>query len=287
MDIKLVVDSGSDITQLEAESFGVEVIPMSVNDGEKEYRDGVDLMPEEIYRRMTEGDVFKTSQIAVQTYIDHFEKYAVDKIPMIYLSLSSGLSKTIESAALAGRMLKEKYPDFTLTIVDSLAATNGILLMAKAFHDKKDTFQSLEDGVVFLEHLRKKVVHLYSVNDLKYLYRGGRLSKLSFLVGGALNIKPILYVDETGHLKPLMKTRGVKNLVTKMVDVFEKDMKGRDLSKAYVAIQMGMNQELRDLLEQELKARLGDFPIVRNRLGATIGAHTGPEFVGLYYLKTE
>lgn len=287
MDIKLVLDSGSDITQKEAELYDVEVIPMSVNDGEREYRDGVDLMPDEIYRRMAAGDVFKTSQIAVATYIEYFEKYAKEKIPMIYLSLSSGLSKTIESAALAGRMLKETYPDFELTIVDSLGATNGILLMAKAFKDHKGNFQSLQDGIDFLEDLRKKVVHLYSVNDLKYLYRGGRLSKLSFLVGGALNIKPILHVDETGHLKSLMKARGVKNLISKIVDTFEADMKGTDLSKAYVAIQMAMNADLRDLLEQELKVRFGEFPLIRNQLGATIGAHIGPEFVGLYYLKTE
>ncbi len=287
MDIKLVVDSGSDITQQEAASYGVEVIPMSVNDGDREYRDGVDLMPDEIYRRMAAGDVFKTSQIAVATYMEYFEKYAKEKTPMIYLSLSSGLSKTVESAALAGRMLKETYSDFDLTIVDSLGATDGILLLAKAFEDHKEKFQCLQDGVDFLEDLRTKVVHLYSVNDLKYLYRGGRLSKLSFLVGGALNVKPILHVDETGHLKSLMKVRGVKSLISKMVDIFENDMKSINLSKAYVAVQMAMNADLRDLLEQELKTRFGDFPLIRNQLGATIGAHIGPEFVGLYYLKTE
>lgn len=285
MDIKIVVDSGGDITQEMGKEWGVEVLPILVNDGEREYRDGIDIFPDDFYRRMVQGTVFRTSQIAQDTYVSCFSKYAEAGQPMIYFSLSSALSKTYESAVLAATIVRERYPEARIAVLDSRSATDGIVLCIRAFLDAKKDWANLDEAVDYLENLRSRTVHICSVNDLQYLYRGGRLSKIGFLVGGALNIKPIIHMNDRGELKSLAKVRGFRGVISKMSDIFEEDMKGKDLSKAYIALEMATNPELCAELEEELERRFGKLNYFRNQLGATIGAHIGPEFVGLFYIK--
>ncbi len=287
MDIKIVVDSGGDITQEMGREWGVEVLPILVNDGEREYRDGVDIFPDEFYERMVQGTVFRTSQIAQETYVSCFSKYAETGQPMLYYSLSSALSKTCESAQVAADIVRERYPGAKIAVLDSRTATDGIILCVRAFLDAKKEWANLEEAVRYLEDLRSRTVQICSVNDLKYLYRGGRLSKIGFLVGGALNIKPIIHVNDKGELKSFAKARGFRGVVSKMADIFEEDMKGRDLSDAYIALEMATNAELCAELEAELERRFGKLKYFRNQLGATIGAHIGPDFVGLFYIKPE
>ncbi|NLM05937.1 MAG: DegV family protein [Tissierellia bacterium] len=285
MDYKIVVDTGGDFTQELVEELGLEVLPIMIMDDKKEYRDGIDIFPEEFFKRMKEGTVFKTAQIPLYTYLECFKKYAERGEKVICIVLSSGLTSAIETAKLAANAVREEYPDFDISLVDSKAATGGIILIVKELLRRKEEFPKKEDAVRYLEFLTSRIRHLFIVDDLQYLYRGGRLSKLGFVVGGALNVKPLLTITEEGELKSFQKARGTKAAISKIVDTFDKDMEGIDFKESLISLLYGADKDLVNILEEELSKRHGDLNLMISQLGPTIGAHIGPEFTALNYLK--
>lgn len=285
MDYKIVVDTGGDFSREIAEELGVEVLPIMITDDKNEYRDGIDIFPDELYKRMKEGTVFKTSQIPLYTYLECFKKYAERGEKVICVVLSSGLTSTIKTAHLAVNTIREEHPDFDISLIDSKAATGGIVLLVKELLRRKEEFSKKEDAARYLEFLTTRIKHLFIVDDLKYLYRGGRLSKLSFVVGGALNVKPLLQINEEGELRSFQKTRGTKAAISKLVDTFDKDMEGIDFKDSLISLVYGADMELMNLLEDELLKRHGQLNFLKTQLAATVGAHTGPEFTALIYLR--
>lgn len=283
MEFKIVVDSGGDITQEMGEKLGIEVIPMMVIDGDKEYKDGVDILPDVMYEQMIDGTVFTTSQISVTSYMESFKKYALNHERVLYIGLSSGISDTFQAASVAAGNMKEEFPGFEIELVDSLSATMGMYILALETLKRMEKFSTLSEAKAFVEYMRGNIKHIFSVDDLQFLYRGGRLSKLSFLVGGALNIKPILSINKNGKLESIHKVRGVKAATAKLVELFKANKKD-SISNSEVVVLHGYTTGFADSLIDEMKKDYPDFNPYRGQLGCTIGAHTGPWFAALIFL---
>lgn len=282
MAVKILADSACDLPLSFFDEYQVELLPLKVLIEEEEYEDLVTIQPNTVYEAIRAGKVPKTSQVSPTRFESVFTELAKQKQEAIYIAFSSELSGTYQTAVMILDQVKENYPDFQLTIVDTKCASLGYGLVVKeaailaADHHSKD--EILSTIQFFTSHME----HLFSVDDLDYLAKGGRLSKASAFLGGLLNIKPLLNV-ENGKLVPLEKLRGKKKLLRRMVEVMKE--RGNSISKQSIGISHADDEEtaleLKTLIEQELNPQ----EIVISSIGAVIGAHTGPGTIALFFLN--
>ncbi|SDB41247.1 DegV family protein [Butyrivibrio sp. INlla16] len=251
----------------------------------KPYLDDGEFPIEDFYNAMAKGAMTKTSQINVDEYINHFTPFLEEGKDIIHLTLSSGISGTINSANIAADELREKYPERKIYIIDSLAASSGYGLLMDTIADKRDagmTIDELKNWV--LEH-RLELNHWFFTTDLTYLVRGGRVSKAAGWFGGALKICPLLNVDNQGRLIARQKLRGkpavIKACAKKML---ENALYGDKYNgKCYIS-QSACRGDA-DQLIKEVEALI---PGVKGRIevydiGTTIGSHTGPGTIALFF----
>lgn len=239
----------------------------------------------DFYKRMAEGEMTKTSQINAEEYKEFFEAFLEDGKDVIHLSLSSGISGTVNSARIAKEELEEKYPDRKIYVVDSLAASSGYGLLMDKLADLRDEGYTIEElNEWALEH-RLELNHWFFSTDLQYYVRGGRISKAAGFLGGMLNICPLLNVDEEGKLIPRKKCRGEKKASAEIVEkmkTYAKD--GLDYAdKCYIS-----NSAFPDCAQKVAKDIENIFPRLKGKveidnIGTTIGAHTGPGTVALFF----
>ncbi|XBO86978.1 DegV family protein [Bacillus licheniformis] len=205
MNVHLLADSAADLPKSFYDEHRISFIPLRVLLDEKEYDDLLTIQPLDVYEAMREGKAPKTSQPSMMRFKNAFSELANENKPALYIAFSSELSGTYQTAVMAANEVKEEFPDFDLRIIDSKCASLGYGLAVK--HALKlatngNTIQEIESSVKdFCEHLE----HIFTVDDLTYLARGGRISKASAFVGGLLNIKPLLHVED-GKLVPLEKS---------------------------------------------------------------------------------
>lgn len=281
MKIKILTDSACDILKEDQEKLNIEIMPVYVTRDEENYRDGIDITPAEVYEQMRAGTVFKTSQIPYGDFYQRFEELILLDQPFIYLAFSSGLSGTYQAAALAERDLKEKYPQAVFKVFDTKAVCYGLGLMVYQAGLAAQKGESIEEISKRIEYYIKHIKHVFTVTDLSYLYRGGRLNKSTAIIGNMLHINPLLDVSEAGELRQIDKVRGDKKLLKEMVEYLEKN--GRDLEDQTIGISHADNPELMEAFVKMAGKRLktDKFKIVT--LGATVGTHSGPGTLAVFF----
>ncbi len=226
------------------------------------------------YNGQRNGDLTRTSQISPQVYMDVFTPVLREGKDILYLALSSGLSSTYQSSCLAAGQLKEQFPEREIVCVDSLAATGGMgLLLEAAVQNRKEGMAPAENGK-WLEENRLKVCHWFMVEDLMYLKRGGRVSAATAVVGSALNIRPVLKIEEDGTLKNFAKARGTKRALNSLVDYYEAAGDKKPGERIYIL--HADSQENAEYLEEKVKQINPQCSVTKMMLSPIIGAHTGP-----------
>ncbi|MEJ9237178.1 DegV family protein, partial [Bacillus cereus] len=244
--------------------------------------DGVTLESVTLLQKMREGAVYRTSLPSLETFQEKFVSYAKEGNPCIYLAFSSELSGTYQSSVVIKEEVKETYADLDLEIIDTKCASLGQgLVVLEAAKMAKDG-ASKEDILNRVAFLMNHMEHIFTVADLQYLVRGGRLSKVAGFIGGLLNIKPILNVEE-GKLVPLEKVRGKKKVLSRIVDIMEE--RGKDLKGQTIGITHGDDLETAEALKLLITERFGCEVFIVNTIGAAIGAHTGPGVITLFFLN--
>lgn len=244
---------------------------------------------DKFYAAMTNGADTKTSQINVDEFIEYFEPFLQDGKDILHLSLSSGISGVVNSAMVARDTLSEKYPDRTIYILDSLAASSGYGLLMDKLADLRDGGMGIDELYQWAEDNRLKLNHWFFSTDLTFFIKGGRVSKTAGFVGGMLNICPLLNVDYQGKLIPRYKIRTKRKVIQTIVDKMEECLdEGRDYSgKCYIS-QSACYEDARavaDLIEERFPNL--DGKVLINSIGTTIGAHTGPGTVAVFYWGKE
>ncbi|KAA6453343.1 DegV family protein [Bacillus swezeyi] len=280
MTVHLLADSAADLPKSFYDDHHISFIPLRVLLDEKEYDDLLTIQPLDVYEAMRNGKAPKTSQPSLKLMKDTFSELAEQNKPALYIAFSSELSGTYQTAVMAANEVKEEFPDFDLRIIDSKCASLGYGLAVKhalTLATNGNTIQEIEPSVKnFCEHLE----HIFTVDDLTYLARGGRISKASAFVGGLLNIKPLLHVED-GKLVPLEKIRGKKKLLRRIIELMKE--RSLDLSEQTIGISHGDDAETAEEIKGLIEAEFQPKEIVVNMIGSAVGAHAGPGTLAIFF----
>lgn len=285
MSIKIYTDSAADLPKEIAEQYGIEVIPLLVYLGEQEFRDGETIEPKEIFQGMREGKVYKTAQVPLQYFREAFLASAKQNETCVYVGFSSGLSGTYQSAVLARNEIVEEFPTFVLETIDTKCASIGFGLVVLKAAQLAQEGHSIDDIVKTVRFYSDHMEHIFTVDNLEYLYRGGRVSRTAAFIGGLLNIKPVLHVNEEGKLIPLEKIRGRRKVLDRMVAIMEE--KGVGLDKQLIGISHGDDLETAETLASMIRERFGIESFLISQVGGAVGAHSGPGTIALFFLDAE
>lgn len=238
----------------------------------------------EFYRLMREeGKMPTTSQVNPEQYKEYFTEFLKENKNLLYISFSSGLSGSCSNALLAAQELMEEKENCKIIVVDSKCASMGEGLFVHKAVQKKNQGSSLEETAEYLRELVPHLTHVFTVDDLNHLYRGGRVSKTTAIIGTIAGIKPILHVDDEGHLIPLSKTRGRKKSLSKLVDYMEEKTEGTIGRNDIIFISHGDALEDARFVQEEIERRFGIHEFLINHIGPTIGAHSGPGTIALFF----
>ena len=255
--------------------------------GDREYMDdlGESVPPAELYRRMVAGEDTKTSQVSVAEYEALFEKNLREGKDILHVTLSTGISGTYNSACVARDNLSERYPDRKIYVVDSLGASSGYGLIMETLADLRDAGMGIDELHQWIESHKLELHHWFFSTDLTFYIRGGRISKTAGFIGSVMGICPLLNMDNEGKLIPREKIRTKKKVIRKIVDKMEENARdGLDYSGKCFLSQSECMEDAREvaaLVEErfpKLDGKVQIFPI-----GATIGSHTGPGTIALFF----
>ncbi|MCM1535956.1 MAG: DegV family protein [Clostridium sp.] len=278
----IITDSASDVSQKIKEEYGLYVMPTPVTIDGVDYFDEETIFPDEFYELQAGGHDIKTYHISQFMFEEHFRPYAQRGDEVLYICFSTGIAGTFQAANLALDEIKEEFPDFQMTIIDSKCASMGYgLVVERLLKMQKNGAPKeliLEAAHFFCEHM----VHIITVPELEYLFKGGRLSRSSFMAGTMLDIKPIIMVDENGSLKATEKVRGWKKAQKRLIELVGE--KGKDLDKQVIAACYGTDRASYDALTAQIRERYHVKDILDGRIGCAIGAHTGPGIVAVVCL---
>lgn len=284
MAIKILSDSGCDLPKEIIEEYDIDILPIIVIKDDKEYLDGVTIQPKEVYDGMRKGDIFKTAQIPLNAFTDKFLEYAKNGDSVIYLAFSSGLSGTYQTSLLAKESILDQYPDFDLEILDTKAASGGFGLIvyhiAKMAKEGRTKEEILKAAKFYIENIE----HIFTVDDIEYLFRGGRVTRTQAFLGGLLNIKPVLTVID-GKLVPLEKVRGKNKVYKTMLNFMREKAKEANLKDQLICITHGDDLDGAMKLKEMIQKEFGCESFLMNMVGAAIGAHSGPGTLTIFFFK--
>lgn len=250
---------------------------------------GLSMPLDSFYQAMANGADTRTSQVNMEEYEEYFETFLKQGKDVLHLTLSSGISGTVNSARLAADHLMEKYPERRVNVVDSLAASSGYGLLMDELADRRDEGMSLDEITAWAESHKHLVHHWFFSTDLTFYIKGGRVSKTAGFFGQMLGICPLLNVDFEGRLIPRAKIRGKKKVIREIVQRMEQHAQnGHDYNgKCYISNSACQDdaQAVAALVEETFPALRGKVEI--NSIGTTIGSHTGPGTVALFFFGDE
>ena len=284
----LITDSSADLSQEMVQELGVTVLPLSFTIQGKTYRNYPDNREMDLplfYDMLRAGELATTSAVNVAEYTQAMEPILQEGKDVLILAFSSGLSSTYQASVLAAGELREKYPDRKIYTVDTLCASlgQGLLVYLAAQEQRKG--KSIEEVRDWAEETKLHLCHQFTVDDLHFLKRGGRISATTAVVGSMLQIKPVLHVDNEGHLINIGKARGRAASLKALVDKMEQT--AIDPGDQTVFISHGDCLEDAQMVAQMVRDRFGTQDIRINFVGPVIGAHSGPGTLALFYLGTE
>ena len=280
----LITDSACDILPEKLQEWKVELIrlPYLFTDDGKELLDN-DQPMKEFYNEMRGGRVAKTSGVNENTFVTVFTAFLEEGKDILYLAFSSGLSVTCENGKKVAAQLAEKYPDRTIRVVDSLCASAGQGLFVYLAAQNRDRGMDVNENADAMENDKLHICHWFTVEDLKYLKRGGRVSAATALLGTALNVKPVLHVDNEGHLIKMTQVHGRKKSIRRMAEMLGETI----LEDTPVFISHGDCLEDAELLAKILKEEYGRETNLITGIGSVIGAHSGPGTLALFFRGRE
>ena len=279
----LVTDSACDLAPALLEQWDIRLIRMPflfTDDGVA--RQDLELPLKDFYRQMREGRVAKTSAINEDAYYQMFTPILEEGKDILYLAFSSGLSVTCENSKKVAADLSSRYPERTIRSVDSLAASAGEGLFVYLAKMNREQGMTLEENAASLEKEIHHVCHWFTVEDLKYLKRGGRISTATALLGTALNVKPVLHVDDEGHLIKMSQTHGRKKSIRTMAAHLGEAI--REGSPVFISNADCMEDA--EFLKKILKEEYGVETTLISEIGSVIGAHSGPWTQALFFMGT-
>ncbi|MBQ5328375.1 MAG: DegV family protein [Oscillospiraceae bacterium] len=279
--------STADLSKEHFESRNIEYICFHYKLNGVDYPDdlGQSIPFEEFYKRMDSGEETQTSQINVTEYLEYFTKFLSEGKDILHLTLSSGISGSYNSAINAAKIAKERFPERKIYVIDSLAASSGYGLLMDKLADLRDGGMDIEELKNWAEENKLNLHHWFFSSDLKFFIKGGRVSKTSGTIGTILGICPLLNVDKEGHLIARAKIRSKKKVIQEIVKRMEENAEG-GLSysgKCYICQSACLDDanEVAKLVEERFKNLNGNVMI--NYIGTTIGSHTGPGTVALFF----
>ncbi|WP_017185449.1 DegV family protein [Alkalibacillus haloalkaliphilus] len=281
MSVKLIVDSGSDLPKDILEQHDIDIVSLIVHLDGQDYYDRDTIDSQKVYDAMREGSAPKTAQATPDTFYDVFKQYTDEGRPVIYLAFSSELSGTYQSAMIAKQQIEDDNESAEIYIIDTRAASMGHGLVAYHTAEAIANGGSVQDILDTANFYVNHMVHVFTVDDLEYLQRGGRVSKAQAFVGGMLKIKPLLHVED-GKLVPLEKVRGSKKVIGRMVDLAGE--RGNSLDQQTIAITHGDDEETAQKLADKLKEVYSPQDVIIHQIGSAIGAHAGPGTIALFFL---
>ena len=283
MAYKIFSDTGSNYTDEMAKEKNVTIVPLSFFINGKEYKNSNKQIMEEVYAALRRKEKVTTGSASVYAFEEAFTAELEKGNDILYLAFSSGLSGTYANAVAAREELLEKFPDRKIIIVDSLCAALGQGLLLTYACEFRDMGETIEDVANFLETNKLRLSHLFTVDEMFYLYRGGRISRTTYLVARFASIKPIMHVDDDGHLTAIGKTIGRKSALKKMVEKVVETIE--DPEKQYVYIVHGDCKEEAEWVRDELAKMFTPKEFFIDYLCPMIGAHSGPGTLAIFYLS--
>lgn len=284
MSIKIITDSAVDLPSEIINKYDIKLVPFLVHLGEKEYLDGKTIAPVDIFNGMREGKVYKTAQVPPSRFRKIFSEYAKTEDSYIYIAFSSKLSGTYQSAVLTKNQMLEDYPGLDIEILDTKCASTGMGLIVYKAAQMVRVGKEKSEIIEMINFYSRYMEHIFTVDDLEYLYRGGRVSRATAFVGGLLNIKPVLGIKD-GELVSITKVRGRKKLFKKMMDLM--DERGTNLVNQIIGISHGDDPEGAETLKKMIKEKFGSKKFIINNIGGAIGAHAGPNTLAIFFLNKQ
>jgi len=282
-DYIIFTDSCCDIAPAMLAQWGVPYADMTFSfDGEDREYIGTDISTKEFYDRMRQGAHPRTAAINADTFVRAFTKYLEEGKDILYLAFSSGLSTTINSAHMAADELKESYPDRSIVIVDTLAASAGLGLMVYMAVEKKKEGASIEENAAYIESLIPHHCIWFTVDDLEYLKRGGRVSPLVAFAGSVLGIKPVLQMDDEGHLIKVSTARGRNKAIEALADKYT-ELSFEDKNTPVFISHADCEEDAKQLAAIIAK-RHGVKATLITQIGPVIGSHSGPGTIALFFI---
>lgn len=280
MTVHIIADSASDLNKEDFSSLGITRVSLSVILDDQTYLDGENIEPIYVYDEMRSGKSPKTSQVTPDQFERVFKDYAKNNEPCLYLAFSSALSGTYQSATIARQAVLDEYPDADIRIVDTLSASFGYGLVVREAARLANEGYTIDEVVAQSSYYAEHMEHIFTVDDLEYLYRGGRVSKTAAFMGTLLKIKPILHVAD-GKLIPLEKIRGTKKAYKRLLDMMED--RSVDLKDQIIGISHSDCLENAETLADEIKSRFHVKTVEIRMIGAAIGSHTGPGTIAIFF----
>ena len=287
-DFVIMTASCCDMTARMAHELGLVVLPLSLHMGDQEYRnllDGSEIGFDTFYSRIRSGELATTSAVSVGAFEEKMREILSQDKDILCINFSSALSTTYQSASIAAEDLREEFPQAKILVVDSLCASLGQGLLLYLCAKEKERGRTLEEVHTFAETTKGNVCHWFTVDDLNHLKRGGRISGATAFFGTMLSIKPVMHVDDGGHLVPVSKARGRKSSLLELVDHMEKT--AIDPASQTVFISHGDCEGDARFVADEIRRRFGTQQIYINYVGPVIGNHSGPGTLALFFLGRE
>ena len=282
---QIITDSTADLTPELIEELDIQVIPLCYIIDGKTYHNipgGGEMSEPEFYAKLRAGGTSTTTQVNSEEFLQVFTPLLESGKDVLYIAFSSGLSGTCQSALLARNELKERFPERKLEVVDSLCASMGEGLLVYHAATLRQEGKSLEEVAAWLKANTLRLCHWFTVDDLNHLKRGGRVSTAAALVGTVLGIKPVLHVDDEGHLIPVTKVRGRKQSLDALVKRMEETVENPEEQTVFIS--HGDCLEDARYVEEQIREKLGVKDVKVGYIGPVIGAHSGPGTVALFFL---
>ncbi len=281
----ILTDSSCDLPASMAEELDIQVLPLKVNLDGREFRNYLDereIPGGEFYAALRNGGNASTSAVNPSEFVEIMTPYLEKGQDILYIGFATALSSTCQNGAIAAEELLEKYPDRKIYVVDSKCASMGQGLLVYLAAMKKREGAGLEELRDFAAATAPRVVHWFTVDDLFFLKRGGRVSAATAAVGTLLNIKPVLHVDDEGRLINMSKAKGRKAAIKAIFDKCAKT--GDDIAHQHVFISHGDCEEDAKYLASLVSEALHPLDITINSIGPVIGAHSGPGTLAIFFL---
>ena len=280
---QIITDSGCDLPEEYFTEHNVECVKLGfVMDGvDYQGEEGQDITPKEFYQKLKDGALPTTYQITPEVAREHIEPYLKNGTDVLVVAFSSGLSGTADSFIVASKELQKEYPERNIFVIDSLCASLGQGLLLHYVVEKADTGESIENTAAYVENLKLKIDHQFTVNDLFHLKRGGRVSSTTAVVGTMLNIKPTLHVDNAGKLTTTGKAIGRKRALRKLIENMCETSDITSNDPIYICHADCIEDA--EYLKTAILERFPNNEVFINFIGPVIGCHAGIGTIAIFF----